>query len=43
MQKHKAILGAAIGLGAVAIFGVTALATMAMRASIRARKRVALS
>jgi quercetin dioxygenase-like cupin family protein len=28
MQKHKAILGAAIGLGAVAIFGVTALATL---------------
>src|SRR5437762_10698957 len=27
MQKHKAILIAAIGLGGVAIFGVTALAT----------------
>jgi len=28
MQKHKTILGAAIALGAVAIFGVTAVATM---------------
>jgi quercetin dioxygenase-like cupin family protein len=27
LQKHKTILGAAIGLGTVAIFGVTALAT----------------